>query len=153
MKVLVFDQQHDLSIAQESVKPVVKHVLAAEKRHTDEVDVYFVGTEEISSLHKEFFNDPAPTDCISFPLDLEPTGGYHILGEIFICPKTALDYVLKAGEEINENCYLETTLYLIHGLLHLLGYDDIKDEDRKKMRAAEQRLIEPLIRQKLLLKP
>jgi probable rRNA maturation factor len=152
MKVLVFDQQYDLPIAQGSVKPVVKHVLAAEKRHTDEVAVYFVTTEEISRLHKEFFNDPSPTDCISFPLDQDHAIGFHILGEIFVCPKTAIEYVLKAGEEINEECYRETTLYLVHGLLHLIGYDDIEDDERKKMRAAEQRLMEPLIRQKLLLK-
>jgi len=151
MKVLVFNEQEDLSIAQDTVKPVVKHVLAAEKRHTDEVAVYFVTTEEISRLHKEFFDDSSPTDCISFPMDEEQAAGYHILGEIFICPKTAIDYVMKMGEEVNEDCYRELTLYLVHGLLHLIGYDDVEDENRIKMRAAEGRQMEPLIRQKLLL--
>jgi probable rRNA maturation factor len=153
MKVLVFDQQCDLSIAQSSIKPIVKNVLALEKRKTDEVSVYFVTTEEICRLHKEFFSDPSPTDCISFPLDQAHETDYHILGEIFICPKTAIDYVVKAGEEINEDCYTEATLYLVHGLLHLLGYDDIEEEDQQIMRGAEQRLMEPLIRQKFLLKP
>ncbi len=153
MKVLVFDQQEDLPIQVESVKPVVKHLLSQEKQATDEVAVYFVSTEEIIRLHHEFFNDPSPTDCISFPLDQEEEGGgYHILGEIFICPKTAVDYVLKSGEGINEECYRELTLYLIHGLLHLIGYDDIEQEDRLEMRAAEARNMEPLIRQKLLLR-
>lgn len=152
MKVLVFNQQEDLSIAQESVGPVVKHVLAIEKRHTDEVAIYFVSIEKISSLHKEFFNDNSATDCISFPIDEEQASGYHVLGEIFICSKIALDYVLKTGEEVNEDCYRELTLYLVHGLLHLIGYDDVKEEDRAKMRAAERCQMEPLIRQKLLLK-
>ena len=151
MKVLVFNQQEDLSLAPESVKPVVKHVLSSEKRHTDELAVYFVTTEEISRLHKEFFDDPSPTDCISFPMDEEQASGYHTLGEIFICPKTAIDYVLKTGEEVNEDCYRELTLYLVHGLLHLIGYDDVKKDDCAKMRAAECHHMEPLIRQKLLL--
>ncbi len=147
MKVLVFDQQEDLPLAPESVKPIVKHILAQEKRHTDEVAVYFVGTEEISRLHKEFFNDPTTTDCISFPLDQDQSLEYHNLGEIFICPKTAVDYALKNDGDV----YLETTLYLVHGMLHLLGLDDIEEDDRQKMRAAEQRILEPLIRQKILL--
>ncbi|MCC5832271.1 MAG: rRNA maturation RNase YbeY [Chlamydiales bacterium] len=132
---------------------MVKYVLHTERKHTNELSVYFVTTEEITRLHKEFFHDPSPTDCISFPLDQEEGVGYHILGEVFICPKTAIDYLLQSGEEINEDSYRETTLYLVHGLLHLIGYKDINDEDRKNMRAAEQRLMEPLIRQKLLLKP
>lgn len=113
--------------------------------------VYFVTSEEISRLHEDFFDDPSPTDCISFPMDDEQITGYHILGEVFICPKTALDYVLKGGEEVNEECYRELTLYLVHGILHLLGYDDINEEDQKKMRAAEIRIMTPLIRQKLIL--
>jgi len=151
MKVLVFDEQTDLPIVRETVKPVVKNVLSLEKKHTDEVAVYFVSTEEISRLHHEFFDDPSPTDCISFPMDSEHTGQYHVLGEIFICPKTALDYVMKTEEEINEDCYRETTLYLVHGLLHLLGYRDIEEADEKLMRQAENRHMESLIRQKLLL--
>jgi len=149
MNILVFDQQEALSISQKSVESVVKHVLKEEKQHTDEVAVYFVSTEEISRLHKAFFNDPSITDCISFPLDQEDVMDYHILGEIFICPKTALDYVGEA----NADCYRETTLYLIHGLLHLLGYDDIQDQDLKSMRRAERRLMKPLIQQKLFLQP
>lgn len=153
MKVLVFDQQSDLSIEPESIKPVIREVLMREGRSTDEVAVYFVTSEEISRLHEEFFQDPSPTDCISFPMDedLKATG-YHILGEIFICPKTALDYVLTLSEEISENCYTELTLYLVHGILHLLKYDDVKEEDRKKMRAAEKEHMEHLLRKKLLLK-
>lgn len=152
MNVLVFDQQTDLTIDHASVKPVVEFTLAEEKQKTDEVAIYFVSTEEICRLHQEFFDDPSPTDCISFPLDKAQGVGYHVLGEVFVCPQTAVEYVLKSGEEKSENPYAEMTLYVVHGLLHLLGYDDVKDSDREKMRAAEARIMEPLIRQKLLLK-
>ncbi len=130
---------------------MVKYLLASEKQHSDELAVYFFTTEEITRLHKEFFDESEATDCICFPMDKEQAAGYHILGEIFICPKTAIDYVLKTGEEVNEDCYRELTLYLVHGLLHLIGYDDIEEDDRKKMRAVERDHMELLIRQKLLL--
>ncbi len=152
MKVLFFDQQSDLVVLSESVAPIVKHVLKIEGRSTDEVAIYFVSTEEICRLHQDFFADPSPTDCISFPLDDQQTTGYHILGEVFVCPKTAMDYVLTSSEEFTEDIYTETTLYLIHGLLHLLGYDDIEDADRQNMRDAEQRVMRSLIEKNLLLK-
>lgn len=121
------------------------------KVRTDEVSIYFVTTEEICRLHQEFFGDPSPTDCISFPYDQKREGGYHLLGEIFVCPKAALEYVLKLGEEINEDCYRETSLYVVHGLLHLMGYDDIRGEDKMKMEAQENRLMKELIEKNLLL--
>ena len=133
MNVLVFDRQEDLAIDAQFVKPVVEKVLALENVNSDEVSVYFVSTEEICRLHEKFFDDPSPTDCISFPMD--PKDGeddHHILGEVFVCPRTAIDYVGESGGE----AYQETTLYLVHGLLHLMGYDDV--DDVEEMRAAEK---------------
>jgi probable rRNA maturation factor len=98
VEVLVFNEQSDLSIARDSVEPLVKNVLKLEKRKTNEVSIHFVSTDVISSLHEEYFNDPSTTDCISFPMDededleSQEVSSYHILGEVFICPKTALDY-------------------------------------------------------------
>ena len=72
-----------------------------------------------------------------FPLDDgDSEEGYCILGDIFVCPKTAIDYAAKSGQDP----YLEVRmLYIVHGLLHLMGYDDIESQDRKRMRAAEKR--------------
>lgn len=147
MKVLVFNQQKDVSIRAASAKPIVKEVLKNENFSTDEISVYFVSNEEICRLHLDFFNDPSSTDCISFPLDdkEEQEFGYHILGEVFICPKAALDIT-------EDSVYTEITLYLVHGLLHLLGYDDIEERKRKKMREAETRHMEHLLSKELLLK-
>ncbi len=138
-----------------SAKSVVKHVLATERVETDEITIYFVTSPEICRLHADFFRDPSPTDCISFPIDSADSthDGYHVLGEVFVCPNTAFDYLLTQSEEASSDPYRETTLYLVHGLLHLLGYDDIDDKDRLKMRAAEKKHMEGLLSQNLLLKP
>jgi len=95
---------------------------------TQEVAIYFIGSRKITQLHAEFFNDPTPTDCITFPF------GGQLLGEILVCPKAALDYNPQKP-------YEETTLYIIHGLLHLLGYDDIDSKKRALMRREEKRLM------------
>lgn len=117
------------------------------KARPDELAVYFISEKEIADMHDEFFDDPSSTDCISFPID------DSFLGEIFVCPRVACDRLLKQSEELTETPYQETTLYLIHGLLHLLGYNDIDPDDRKKMEAVQERLLSELIQKNLLLSP
>lgn len=153
MKVLVFDQQTDLEIDAESARRVVREVVIHERKNFEEAAVYFVSKEKIARLHGEFFNDPTPTDCISFPMDEESERGYRFLGEVFVCPLVAIEYVLKSSEEIGVEVYREATLYLVHGLLHLMGYRDTSDEEVLAMRSAEQRHLEHLIRCHALLTP
>ncbi len=147
MKILVFNRQKDLPLSSPSVRSVVKQVLLTEQRSTDELSLYFVTTEEICHLHEQFFDDPSPTDCISFPMDEREKTDYHILGEVFVCPQAAIEQVMTIGE-----AYQEATLYLVHGILHLLGYDDIRKSDIKKMREAEARNMKALIDKKNVLR-
>lgn len=152
--VSLFNEQEDLSIDSSSVASVVRLVLKEQGCTTDEVSVYFVSVEEISHLHALHFDDPSPTDCITFPLNQEEQVGERILGEIFICPKVAIDYALSAEKEAStQDFYTELTLYLVHGLLHLLGFDDIDESDRLQMRFEERSMMEKLEAKKILLKP
>lgn len=139
MQVLINDEQTDLKIAPESIESLVKEVIRFEDQRCDEVSIHFVNTASISELHQEYFDDPTTTDCISFPLDDEEEKGYRVLGEVFVCPQTAKQYV-----ECNQgNVYDETSLYLVHGLLHIMGYDDV-DDFEPEMRAAEKKHMENL---------
>lgn len=134
MKVHCINTQSALPIAYRDVERLVISFLEWKQVQSDEVTIHFVSKEEITKLHGDFFDDPTPTDCISFPID--PPGdtksGYTILGEIFVCPEVAIDYV-DGGDP-----YREITLYVIHGLLHLMGYDDIEEEDQIIMRTQEK---------------
>jgi probable rRNA maturation factor len=67
--------------------------------------------------------------------DEEDPSDYCLLGDIFVCPKTAIKY----AADHNGDPYEETTLYVVHGMLHLFGYDDIEEDDIVEMRAAEHR--------------
>lgn len=146
MKVNVHQHQKDLRLPSTKVKALTKAVLGFEGVLCDEVDVHLIDNAEMCRLHELYFDDPSPTDCISFPLDDTPCEGYRVLGEIFVCPAAAIEYVkTHKGTPLQE-----TVLYIVHGLLHLVGYDDIKIKDRKKMRAAEKRHMQYLESQGLL---
>lgn len=99
-----------------------------------ELSLAFVDKEEISRLHQDFMDDPTPTDVITFPGDPD----FDLAGEICVCPHVAHEYALKEGLDFSE----ELALYVIHGYLHLCGFDDIDDEDRTQMRTAEQQALE-----------
>ncbi len=148
MQINVFNKQRLIAIKTADVKKITEAVIALEKQNCHEVTVNFVSVKEISKLHALYFDDPSPTDCISFPMDDADESNYRILGEIFVCPQVAKEY----AREKKKDFYLEITLYIVHGLLHLIGYDDIKAQDKVKMRAAEARNMRYLKKNHLVLK-
>jgi len=92
-----------------------------------ELSVLIVSDMRMASLHRRFMNESGPTDVITFQ---------H--GEIFISAETALRHARKFGNALNR----ELRLYIIHGLLHLHGFDDHDDADARKMRAMEKRILD-----------
>lgn len=146
MDISVQDLQEALSINIESAQDVVIQFFNWAGLSCDELMIYFVDTTTICDLHQKHFNDPSPTDCISIQVD--PIGSTPcFLGEIFISTNAAIDFC----KENKELIYQEITLYLIHGLLHLIGYDDIKNDDAEKMRAAEKKCMDYLMCQNVII--
>ncbi|CAF23778.1 unnamed protein product [Candidatus Protochlamydia amoebophila UWE25] len=142
------NEQHDLKFSLANLDAIVKEVIQKEQQTCDEVNIYFVDTATICKLHLDYFNDDTPTDCISFPMDKDENSPYKILGEIFVCPQTAIEYALS--HELDP--YEETTLYLVHGLLHLMGYDDLEENDFLIMKEAEIRHMTHLKKLELYIK-
>lgn len=147
MEIVVHNNQLLCSIQNETIAPIAEVVLQNEGAACDELHVHFVDTKTICELHEHFFQDPSPTDCISIQVD-DLSASPCFLGEIFISPQAALDYCKEKDLPLEE----ELTLYLVHGLLHLLGYDDLNEEDEKKMRLAEKRQMNYLKEHQLLIK-
>ncbi len=89
--------------------------------------------ERIAAIHDRFFGDPSPTDVISFPSgdDLGAREGY--LGDIVVSATTAA--VNAADQE--HSAHREIAFLLLHGLLHLCGYDDATDDERATMLARQ----------------
>lgn len=135
MKISIFDQQKILKLPKKDFKKLVTILLEKEKIETDYLGIYFVNNKRCGQVHKEFFNDPSPTDCMSFPIDdiNNPAHGHHYLGDVFVCTEVAQEICEEYGHTLEE----ETALYLIHSILHLIGYDDKRLDKRKIMRKKE----------------
>lgn len=98
-----------------------------------ELSLVFLTDPALARLHADFLADPTTTDVITFEGD--PALGSA--GEICVSADTASAYARRHGRDFSA----ELTLYVIHGWLHLAGYDDLKPAKKRRMRAAEARAV------------
>lgn len=131
MRISLYNHQKDFLIDKPLIRRIVRLLLGYLQISCEEISIYFVTEKKIIDLHEIYFNDPSPTDCITFPIDDE-----HI-GEIFICPKQAVLY----AKNREKDPFDELLLYIVHGILHLLGYDDLDPKSRETMRKKEKSCI------------
>jgi probable rRNA maturation factor len=115
-----------------------------------DLGVYLVGANEMTKLNNSFLAHPGSTDVITFdyseiptqaPRALNPPPALH--GEIFICA----DEAVRQARQFNTTWQNEVARYLIHGLLHLQGQDDLNPAARRKMKRKENDLLRKLARQ------
>jgi probable rRNA maturation factor len=139
LKIVIKSSLRKRSIDKKKIERAVKIILESKKVIADEVVINFVGKKKIKSLHKKFFNDDTITDCITFPLDepFEKSSEYKILGEVFVCVPVAIEYAFKHNIDEDD----EVLLYVVHGLLHLLGFEDYTDKQRIVMQKNEKKCI------------
>jgi probable rRNA maturation factor len=96
-----------------------------------ELDITFVSAEKLAAMHAEFCHDPTATDIITFPYFCQD----GMWGELVISPAAAAGYVKAHGGSFNA----ELMRYVVHGYLHLLGYNDLTPSDRARMRRLERK--------------
>ena len=98
---------------------------------TGELSLAFLTDPALARIHADFLSDPTPTDVITF----EGNAALASAGEICVSVDTASNYAATHDRDFSE----ELTLYIVHGWLHLAGYDDLKPAKKRLMRAAEKR--------------
>ena len=98
-----------------------------------ELSLAFLTDAALAGLHRDFLADPAVTDVITFEGD--PAAG--AAGEICVSVDAALRFVGRRGGAAR--LAAELTLYVVHGWLHLAGFDDLTPAEKRRMRAAERR--------------
>lgn len=127
------NEQEDVIISGSSARNLVLSFLRFWQVSTDQVYVYFLTDEALAALHDEIFQDPSLTDTITLPMDsIHSSASPHILGEAFVSPKAALRFL--QGQPYDATLvYEEISRYLVHSLLHMLGYDDQTEEEKQKM--------------------
>tara|TARA_B100000029_G_scaffold504797_1_gene584284 strand:+ start:1298 stop:1792 length:495 start_codon:yes stop_codon:yes gene_type:complete len=137
-RVDIVDRSITCSIPGDRLAEVARFVLAAEGIDCAEISVSLVDDREMAQLHVAYMQVEGPTDVLTF--DLADTHDTAMHGEIVISVETATRLAGELAVDVAE----EVALYLVHGLLHLCGFDDIDDVDRGKMRQREGELLDQL---------
>ncbi len=102
-----------------------------------ELAIHLVGTREMAKVNWDFLQHEGSTDVITFDHSESGEGLVGLHGELFIC----VDDAVKQAQEFRTTWQSELARYVIHGLLHLCGHDDLKPEPRRKMKREENRLV------------
>ena len=105
-----------------------------------EVCIRIVEPDESQALNNEYRGKDKPTNVLSFPLDVPPGIPLQLLGDLVICA----DVVAREAEEQQKAPMDHWAHMVIHGTLHLLGFDHIKDDEAEEMEALERKLLASL---------
>jgi probable rRNA maturation factor len=128
------------------LRDAVARVLAAEGVSGGEVGVVVTGDAAVRDLNRRYRGEDAPTDVLSFALREDagefvlPPGESTRLGDVVISLPAARRQAKQAGHSLER----ELALLLVHGLLHLLGYDHAVEAEERAMRSREVALLTSL---------
>ncbi len=108
-----------------------------------ELSVVLVDEDTMSAYHEKYLGEPGPTDVLSFPMDElrpprddeDPPEG--LLGDIVLCPAVTERQALEHGR----TGAAEAEYLLVHGLLHLLGYDHAEPDEKSEMFGLKDKII------------
>lgn len=105
-----------------------------------EVSVYIVDEGESQELNKQYRGKDKPTNVLSFPADIPDEVGVPLLGDLVVCAPV----VEREAREQGKTLEAHWAHMLVHGTLHLLGYDHVEDDEAEVMEALETRLMAQL---------
>ena len=137
ISVQISNRQRHLPVDRSRIRSVARHVLKNEGRKIATLEVALVDDETIRKVHREFLGLDEPTDVLTFPLH-EPNE--PVYAEVVISAETAV-------REAPKHCSCpsdELLLYMVHGILHLCGYDDHTAEAARLMRARQRKLLQEM---------
>lgn len=115
------------------LRAVLDRELPADDEREIEISVRLVDREEIQALNRSYRQQDKPTNVLSFPSDLPPDLPFRHLGDIVVCPAVVRAEAREQGKTLEAHW----AHMLVHGTLHLLGYDHIEDEEAETMEGRE----------------
>lgn len=139
MQVSVRNIQRKHSVDTKHIGEVLRGVMREMGVEEGELSVALVSPLKIKELNSRFRGVDTPTDVLSFLLDEKPFSG-----EIVISPEVAFRQAKKMGHSFGK----EITLLLIHGALHLLGYDHEEEVERSEMEKLQDELLNKFMRER-----
>jgi probable rRNA maturation factor len=150
MNLVIANRQRRKKINSRRLREITEALLAELKITDAELGINLVGAREMALVNETFLQHEGATDVITFNHGEAgtPRGGVRtaqravptIHGELFIC----VDVAVAQAKEFKSSWQTEVVRYVLHGVLHLLGYDDLKPALRREMKREENRLVRRL---------
>jgi probable rRNA maturation factor len=139
---LTCDNETDYSVDLERLTAEAVFLFDALQLHPDvELSITIISSEEMEALHVEWMEETGATDILSFPMDeLRPSDNPEpgMLGDIVICPEYVVSDTPRHGMELAQRI----EFLLVHGMLHLIGYDHQTEAEYNEMFARQDVLLE-----------
>ena len=147
LEVEFLDIKEDKTI-KEKIEEVLKQCYKEEKLNPNflYINIILTNPENIRKLNKEYRNIDKETDVLSFPMfEKEELKNFkssckEVLGDIVI----SIERVKEQAKEYEHSFERELSYMVVHGFYHLMGYDHIKEEDKKQMREKEETILKAL---------
>ncbi len=137
-RITIATPQEVVRVDRRRMREITRAVLDGESVGEVEISLAFVDNATIHTLNKRYLDHDEPTDVLTFPLS-EPNAN-KLAGELVIGAEVAQAQAAERGHDVQA----ELALYVIHGLLHLCGYDDKLEKSAKEMRERERHWLREL---------
>ncbi|MHB1376203.1 MAG: rRNA maturation RNase YbeY [Candidatus Humimicrobiaceae bacterium] len=154
MEVIVVNNQEEFELNENKIKKISDFLFKKlESEESSELNVVFIGSEEIKDVNNKYRSIDKKTDVLSFSyLDdkkifgfiddaesFKDEFGFFTVGEILICPSVAQENIMvyNKGWDLEK----EIIFLIIHGLLHIYGYDHEEEDKKKKMEQKQEEML------------
>ncbi len=130
---VIVSNRQPRTVDETALAALAASTLVAEGYGRAELSLSFVDEHEMTELHERYMQEPGPTDVLSFPLDDDvDEGGARLLGDVVVAPAVAARNNPAHPDG-------EMRLLVVHGVLHVLGYDHEEDDARAAMWERQER--------------
>ena len=144
MTQVVVTNESGVGCDEQALADLANWLMVQLRLHTEcELGITLVDLERMTGLHEDWMNEPGATDVLSFPidelrsadLDVDPEPG--VLGDIVLCPAFLTHQMQQSGRTLDH----ELAFLVVHGTLHLIGYDHMDEHELTAMFALQDQLL------------
>jgi probable rRNA maturation factor len=139
-KVIISSAQSAIRVPRKRLAELVEFVAHSEGVRVGQVDLAIVASPEITGVNRRFLGHAGATDVISFDLSDKDIPG--LCAQLVVCGDVAVQQAKDRGLKARD----ELMLYVIHGLLHLMGYEDTSIRGGARMHAREEELLRAFLK-------
>lgn len=140
MKIEIVNQQKVKRINLKSLRRQLNKISTLLNLSSSKISIVLCDNKAITNLNRKYFKKASSTDVISFPLKDNFDPDY--LGEVVVSVEEAVEATRRVA---STTWWDELLLYIIHGILHLIGYDDRNKKERGQMEKKQQELLHKIL--------